>query len=122
MRDFNNLKVWQKAHQLTLATYAATSGFPASETYGLTSQLRRAASSIPTNIAEGCGRDSDAELARFLAISMGSGNEVEYLLRLCRDLDYLTEEAYLSLRDQALETKRMLSGLLARLRPPHLGA
>jgi four helix bundle protein len=78
MKDFRTLTVWQKAHQLTLAVYKATRGFPKEEMYGLTSQVRRASSSIPANIAEGCGRDGDAELARFFQIAMGSASELEY--------------------------------------------
>jgi four helix bundle protein len=120
MRDFKKLAVWRKAHELALATYDATKGFPPAELYGLTSQLRRAATSIPTNIAEGCGRDGDVELARFLRIAMGSGNEVEYLLLIARDLSYLDNEAHSALTEQVLETKRMLAGLLTRLRAPSL--
>lgn len=88
MRDFRQLKVWAKAHSLTLAVYRATAAFPREEQYGLTSQLRRAAASIPTNLAEGCGRYGDAELARFVGIAAGSASEVEYLLMLARDLKY----------------------------------
>jgi hypothetical protein len=72
MRDYTKLGVWQKAHEMVLTTYRATSAFPGHEAYGLTSQMRRAAASIPTNIGEGCGRDEDAELARFLRIALGS--------------------------------------------------
>src|ERR1017187_11021165 len=80
------LKVWQKAHQLTLAVYQITAPFPRSELYGLTSQLRRSCASIPANLAEGCGRNGDAELARFCSIAMGSASELEYHLLLARDL------------------------------------
>jgi four helix bundle protein len=86
MRDFRKLMVWQKAHQLTLGIYELTANFPRDEVYGLTSQVRRAAASIPANVAEGCGRDGDTELARFLRIAMGSANELEYHLILARDL------------------------------------
>ena len=85
MKDFRNLQVWEKAHKLTLSLYRATQSFPKEEVYGITSQLRRASSSIPTNIAEGCGRGSDAELGRFLQIAMGSASEVEYLALLVND-------------------------------------
>jgi four helix bundle protein len=78
MRDFRSLKVWHKSHELTLAIYLATRSFPSDERFGLTSQMRRASSSIPANIAEGCGRDGEAELARFMQISMGSASELEY--------------------------------------------
>ena len=120
MRDFKQLAVWEKAHRLTLELYSTTSSFPPYEMYGLTSQMRRAAYSIPTNIAEGCGRDGDTELARFLRISMGSGNELEYQLILARDLGYLTENVYESLTRDVLEIKRMLSGFLTRLRATSL--
>jgi four helix bundle protein len=80
MRDFRKLKVWEKSHQLTLSVYEITGGFPDDERFGLTSQMRRACTSIPTNIAEGCGRDGHAELARFLQIAMGSASELEYQL------------------------------------------
>lgn len=90
MKDFRNLKVWEKSHQLALAVYKATSTFPRHELYGLTSQIRRACASIPANIAEGCGRSGDAELARFLQIAMGSASELEYHLLLARDLGFLS--------------------------------
>lgn len=85
MKDFHELKVWQKAHQLTLAVYQVTAAFPREELYGLTSQLRRCSSSTPANLAEGCGRDGDAEFARFCSIAMGSASELEYHLLLAKD-------------------------------------
>jgi len=78
LKDFRKLKVWEKSHDLTLAVYKATAAFPRKELYGLTSQIRRACASIPANIAEGCGRGGDPELARFLQIAMGSASELEY--------------------------------------------
>jgi four helix bundle protein len=75
MKDFRQLKVWEKAHQLAVAVYKETKGFPKEELYGLTSQIRRSSMSIPTNIAEGCGRNTDADFARFLQIAMGSASE-----------------------------------------------
>lgn len=90
MGDFRRLKVWEKSHLLTLAVYAAVAPFPKDEPYGLTSQVKRSASSIPANIAEGCGRDRDTELARFLEIAMGSASEREYHLQLAHDLGFLT--------------------------------
>lgn len=87
MKDFRSLQVWEKAHRLALEIYKATQDFPREESYGLTSQLRRAAASIPTNIAEGCGRGSDRELAQFIQIAVGSASEVEYLLELSHDLE-----------------------------------
>lgn len=89
MRDFRQLQVWDKAHQLTLLIYEATLKFPREELYGLTSQIRRAAVAIPANIAEGCGKDTELELARYMQISMGSASELEYHLLLARDLRYL---------------------------------
>ena len=86
MRDFRQIKVWAKAHQLTLEIYKTTAGFPREELYGVTSQLRRSAASIPANIAEGFGRGGSAELARFLQIGLGSAYEVEYHALLAMDL------------------------------------
>jgi len=84
MKDFCQLKVWEKAHQLTMAIYHITATFPREQTYALASQMRRAASSIPSNIAEGCGRDGDAELSRFCSIARGSASELEYQILLAR--------------------------------------
>ncbi len=90
-KDFRNLKVWEKSHRLTLQMYKITRSFPKEELYGLTSQIRRASVSVPTNIAEGCGRGSDADFKRFLQIAFGSASEVEYLLLLSTDLQYVNE-------------------------------
>ena len=116
MQDFRKLKVWHRAHALVLDVYSATVRFPTDERYGLTAQLRRASASIPTNIAEGCGRGSDQDFARFLQIAMGSASEVEYLLLLAVDLKFLDAAAHSSLHSGAEEVKRMLSALLAKLR------
>lgn len=116
MRDFRKLNVWTKAHEVTLRVYGLTVDFPRDEQYGLTSQIRRAASSIPANIAEGCGREGDAELSRFLRIAMGSANELEYHLILSRDLGYLTADSYEATAGSVSEVKRMLSGLISRLK------
>ena len=89
MRDFKKLKVWHKAHELTLDVYKVTCDFPKEEIYGITSQLRRASCSIEFNLAEGCGRESEKELGRFSTISMGSASELECELLLSFDLDYL---------------------------------
>ena len=115
MRDFRELKVWQRCHRLTPAGYGATGGFPQDELYGLTSQLRRSCSSIPANIAEGCGRSSDAELARFLHIASGSASELEYHLLLSRDLNLLTPPDHERLERETTEIKRMLSTFVKRL-------
>jgi four helix bundle protein len=117
MQDFRKLAVWQKSHELTLSLYALTGKFPREEMYGLTSQVRRASSSIPANIAEGCGRDGDAELSRFLQIAMGSASELEYHLLLARDLKYLTAEDYQLVCAIVNEVKRMLARLIRSLRP-----
>ncbi|MBI1854633.1 MAG: four helix bundle protein, partial [Chloroflexi bacterium] len=82
MKDFRQLKVWEKSHALTLAIYKATEQFPKQELYALTNQIQRAAVSVPANIAEGCGKNTDAELARYFQIAMGSSSELEYLLLL----------------------------------------
>ena len=116
MRDFRNLQVWNKAHSLTLDVYEATGSFPKEELYGLTSQIRRSSTSIPTNIAEGCGRSGDAELARFMTISMGSASEVEYQLLLAHDLGYLSQIIYSDLLDKVTEVKRMLAGFIKTLK------
>jgi four helix bundle protein len=89
MEDFKNLKVWAKAHEMTLVVYRKTQTLPREEVYGLTSQLRRAAASVGANIAEGCGRRSDGEMRRFLQIARGSASELEYHLLLARDLHLL---------------------------------
>ena len=116
MKDFRQLKVWEKSHQLALAIYNATKEFPKEELYGLTSQIRRASMSIPTNIAEGCGRNTDAEFARFLQIAMGSASETEYQLLLSNDLGFLNKEQYDKLNIDVTEIKRMLASLLKTLR------
>ena len=116
MKDFRQLKVWEKAHQVALAIYKATKEFPKEELYGLTSQIRRASMSIPTNISEGCGRNTDAEFARFLQIAMGSASETEYQLLLSHDLGFLNKEQYDKLNIEVTEVKRMLASLLKTLR------
>jgi len=112
MKDFRSLQVWEKSHQFTIGLYKATSGFPKSELYGLTSQIRRAASSIPTNIAEGCGRGSDKDLARFLQIAMGSASETEYLLMLTLELGFIDVDLSKEYIDQIQEIKKMLASLI----------
>lgn len=115
VKDFHELIVWQKAHQLTLAVYQITATFPREELYGLTSQLRRACSSIAANLAEGCGRNGDAEFARFCGIAMGSASELEYHLLLARDLKLIQPADYEKLAPRATELKRMLTGLMQKL-------
>ncbi len=117
MKDFRQLKVWDKAHQVTLAIYKVTKRFPKEEMYGLASQMRRSSASIATNIAEGCGRNSDADFCRFLVVAFGSGSELEYQLLLCRDLGYLNEKEHEALLAQLTEVKKMLNGFIHRLSP-----
>ncbi|MGD8452278.1 MAG: four helix bundle protein [Phycisphaerae bacterium] len=115
MQDFRELKVWQKAHELTLAVYRATAAFPREELYGIVSQIRRAASSIPANLAEGRCRRTDRDFGRFVGIALGSASEVEYHVLLARDLEFLEPAAYGRLSEQVEEVKRMLSALYDRL-------
>ena len=115
MNDFHELKVWQKAHPLTLTIYQITASFPRQELYGLTTQLRRSCSSIPANLAEGCGRNGDAEFARFCSIAMGSASELEYHLLLGRDLKLIQAEDYQDLTLRTTELKRMLTALHQKL-------
>jgi four helix bundle protein len=114
MKDFRSLKVWEKAHNLVLVVYKATDVFPKQELYGLINQIRRAATSIPTNIAEGCGKTSDADFGRYLQIAMGSSSELEYLLLLAHDLAYLPDEPFQSLSNQLIEIRKMLNTLIQR--------
>ena len=116
MKDFKKLNVWGKAHKLTLAIYQHSKNFPQEELYCLTSQLRRAAASVPANIAEGCGRDSDAELARFLTIAMGSASEVEYHLLLASNLGFIKKPDYQKLDIDIIEIKRMLTTFIKKLK------
>ncbi len=121
MRDFNDLLVWERSHQLTLALYRATDHFPKSEMFGLTRQIRRAGASIPTNLAEGCGRWGDGDMGRFLQIAMGSASELDYLLRLGRDLEYFQPSEYRQLDAELSEIRRMLTGFYKRVRRPAEG-
>ena len=116
MKDFRNLIVWEKGHRLVLETYKVTKRFPQEEKFGLTSQIRRAAASVPTNIAEGCGRSGDADFRRFLDIAMGSASELEYLLYLSGDLGFMEAADSKRLLVDVAEVKRMLSALIVKLR------
>ena len=116
MKNFKDLLIWQRSHQLTLTIYKASASFPPEEKYGLTSQIRRASASIPTNIAEGCGRQSDAELHRFLTIAMGSASELEYQLLLAKDLTYLSESLFPLLNNELMEIKKMLNAYIQKVR------
>ncbi|MFN2514944.1 MAG: four helix bundle protein [Pyrinomonadaceae bacterium] len=116
MRDFRQIKVWVKAHSLTLEIYKATAQFPRAELYGLTSQLRRSSASIPANIAEGFGRGGNVELARFLQIGLGSAYELEYHILLANDLGLINRIVHEQLVQRTVEVKRMLASLLVKVR------
>jgi len=115
MRPFRELMVWQKAHRLTLELYKNTRTFPREEQYGLTSQVRRAAASICANIAEGCGRGTARDFARFIQMALGSASELEYHLVLAADLGFISPDVHLQLETSLVAVKRMLSGLVRRL-------
>ena len=116
MKDFRSLIVWQKSHVFTLKVYALTRSFPKDELFGLTSQLRRASSSIPINIAEGCGRGSNLDFARFLQISLGSASESEYLLLLCLELKYFPQKIEGDLLFEIQEITKMLTSLIIKIK------
>ena len=116
MKDFKELKIWMKAHKMTMNVYEETRCFPKEELYGLTSQLRRAAASTGAN-AEGCGRRSDGEFTRFVQIARGSASELEYHLLLARDLRLLAEDGFRKLDGQVAEVQRMLTSLVQRVQP-----
>lgn len=115
MKDFKELKAWEKAYRLSLAVYEASRTFPREEMYGLTSQLRRCVVSVGANIAKGCGRRSDGELVRFLQIARGSASEVEHHLLLARDLKFLPVNAHHDLEKQLQEVQRMLTSLVSAI-------
>ena len=117
MRDFKELNVWKKAHQCVLDIYKNTKDFPDEERFGLISQLRRSAASVPANIAEGSGRESDRDFARFLSIAAGSASETEYHILLARDLGYLDQMDYERLNNNITEIKRMLNSFIKKLTP-----
>lgn len=116
MGSYENLKVWKKSHEFVIKIYKETKDFPKQEKYGLVSQLRRAAASIPTNIAEGKGSYYNRKLARFLDIARGSAHEVEYLLLLCKDLGYFTDEQYDILSQECNHIVRMLTNFIKNLK------
>ena len=116
MRDFTRLKVWERSHRLTLAVYKATVAFPREEQYGLKSQIRRSCVSVPANIAEGRGRGTNADLARFLQIALGSASELQYHLRLAHDLSILKPRDHERLSGEVKEVKRMLTSFIKNLK------
>ncbi|MEO6454474.1 MAG: four helix bundle protein [Ginsengibacter sp.] len=115
MRNFQELSIWQRSHALTLKIYRSTQAFPKEEVYGLTSQMRRSSASIPTNIAEGCGRNSNPEMRRFLIIATGSSSELEYQLILSKDLQYLSEISSKELQNELIEIRKMIYSFIKNL-------
>jgi four helix bundle protein len=116
MKDFKKLVVWQKAHELVLLVYRLTKKFPKEERFNLIDQMRRAATSIATNIAEGCGKYSQKDFVAYLQVSQGSSQEIEYLTILSKDLEYLTSEEFDDLNSRINEVKAMLIGLIQKVR------
>ncbi|RJP82259.1 MAG: four helix bundle protein [Candidatus Zixiibacteriota bacterium] len=117
MKDYKSLKAWQRSHRLVLDVYRVTGDFPKSEQFGLTSQIRRASVSIPANLAGGCGRHGDLDLARFFDIALGSSCEVEYYLLLSRDLNYLPQNEFASLSSEMDQIKKMIAAFILKVRP-----
>jgi four helix bundle protein len=115
MQDFRQLKVWQKAHALTLELYEQTKRFPSDERFGLTSQMRRGSSSIGANIAEGCGVNGRVHFARYLQLASGSTSELAYHLILAKDLGYIEQKRFQAFAAQADEVHKMLAALIAKL-------
>ena len=115
MRDYKKYDIWKLSHFLTLEIYKITEGFPKEEVFGLTSQIRRASSSIGINIVEGCGRGSDEDFKRFLRNASGSAFEVEYILLLSKDLNYISEEKFIELTPKAEELKMKISKLILKI-------
>ena len=115
MRDYKKYDIWKLSHLLTLEVYKITESFPKEEIFGLTSQFRRASSSIGINIVEGCGRGSDEDFKRFLRNASGSAFEVEYILLLSKDLNYISEEKFIELTPKAEELKMKISKLILKI-------
>jgi four helix bundle protein len=116
MRDFKRLEVWRRGHRLTLDVYEITITFPRQELYGITSQMRRASAAISANVAEGSGRGSNADLARFLQIAFGSASELENHLLLARDLQFLRPTDYKRLSEEVIEIQLMLASFIRSLK------
>jgi len=116
VKNYRDLAIWERSHALALKVYATTKSFPKDELFGVTSQIRRATVSIPANIAEGCGRDSDAELKRFLDIAHGSASELEYFFLLTKELGYLALPEFEVLVSEVGEIKRMLGAFVRKLK------
>ena len=120
LRNYKDLKVWQRSYQLCIEIYRITKGFPKEETYGLASQIRRAAVSVPSNIAEGYGRKTTPEYIRFLYIAYGSNCELETQTLLSGDLGYIEARELKKLQDGIGEVERMLKALIKSLENKHL--
>jgi four helix bundle protein len=116
MVDYKNYKVWQKAHELVLDIYQITSTFPKSEQFNLVSQINRASLSVPTNIVEGCGRETQKELIRFLYISSGSAHELEYLILVSSELKFISTKDSKTLLKKIDEIKKMLFSLIKTIK------
>jgi four helix bundle protein len=116
MRDYKKIEVWKRSHALVLRIYDLTAAFPTAEKFGIISQLRRAGLSIPTNIAEGCGRTTERELIRFMDISAGSASEVDYLLYLSMELKYIDMDTYCIINSELTEIRKMLFGYIDTIR------
>jgi four helix bundle protein len=112
VRNYRDLQVWSKAHRLTLELYRVSRGFPREELYGITGQLRRAAASIGANLAEGCGRRTSTELARFVRIAMGSASELDNHLLLSRDLGFMNGDDFTRCEADLIEVRKMLTSFL----------
>lgn len=116
MRDHTKLRAFELADGLVIFVYRITSGFPKEERYGLTSQIRRAAVSVPSNIVEGCARDSQSDYLRFLYIAFGSLRELRYQIALSKRLDFLKNEDFSFIEPRIIETEKVLNGLIQSLR------
>jgi len=116
MQNYKDLKVWRKGHELTLKIYKTTRSFPEEELYALISQMRRSSCSIPTNIAEGCGRSGKKDLCRFLEIAIGSANELEYQILLAKDLKYLGIKRFQDLTQDTISIRKMLYSFIKKVR------
>lgn len=116
MVDYRNYKVWQVSHQFVLKVYPILKIYPQQEQHNLVDQLKRAVVSIPTNIAEGCGKDTQKELIRYLYIASGSAHEVEYLLFLSKELGYIHKEVYTILNQDIVSIKKMLAVLIKKIK------
>ena len=115
MRNFRKYKVWELGHEVTLDVYKLSNEFPKDERFGITSQMRRCSSSVPANIAEGCGRETEKEFKRFLVIANGSATELEYFLILITDLKFAEQESVDKLVEKVDQLKRSLNRLIGKL-------